>query len=125
MENADPIVFVGKLLAIFIGVQLATLVAPHVVIIVAGAIGATFGLMGWRECTRLQAAGYVAAFTGAAWLFAGLGAEVVASVWHVSDTTRLLAPASAGIAWIGHRWPDVGGWAVGLLKKAIERKAEQ
>lgn len=125
MENADPIVFVGKLLTIFIGAQLAALVAPHIVIVVAGVIGATFGLMSWRECTRLQAFGYVASFTGAAWLFAGVGAEVVASVWHVGDTTRLLAPASAGIAWIGHRWPEVGAWAVGLLKKSLERKAEQ
>lgn len=124
MNSADPIVFVGKVLAIFIGVALADAIAPHVVIVAAGAIGATFGLMGWRQCTRLEAFGYVLAFTGLAWLFAGSAAQALGGWWGWAEPAKLLAPSAAGIGWVGHRWQDVGKWAGGLLRSAIERKVQ-
>lgn len=123
--STDPIILVGKLLALAIGVELAMLLAPHVIIILAGLIGAVFGLMGWRQCTRLEAAGYVLCMTAVAWLFAGSAAELVAQWQHIDKPGQLLAPASAAIAWVGHRWPAVGTWAARVARTAIERKPVQ
>lgn len=124
MNSADPAVVIAQILGVFIGVSLANALAPHVVIVAAGAVGSTFGLMGWRQCTRGEAFGYVIAFTAASWLFAGSAAGIAADLWHVSEPTRLLAPCAAGIGWIGHRWQDVGKWAAGVLRSVVERKAQ-
>lgn len=122
--STDTVAMVGKLLALFVGVAIAEVIAPHVVILAAGVIGAVFGLMSWRECTRAEAVGYVAAFAGLAWLFAGSAAQAAADVWGMHDPTRLLAPTAASIGWVGHRWPAVGRWGGGLLRRLIERRVE-
>ena len=120
---ADPIALVAKLLAIFIGIELAALAAPHVVIILAGMVGSVFGLMAWRTCSRVEAVGYVAAMTAVAWLFAGSAAQVLTQQAGLETPAPLLAPAAAAIGWIGHRWPSIGQWALGLARKVIESRA--
>lgn len=119
---ADPIALVAKLLAIMIGIELAAIAAPHVVIILAGAIGSVFGLMAWRTCSRPEAAGYVIAMTCVAWLFAGSVAQVLTAQAGLDAPGPLLAPAAAAIGWIGHRWPAVGAWALMRAKKLIESR---
>lgn len=124
--NADPtIVFVSKLLALFIGVEMANILAPQFVIVVAGAGGATFGVMEWRQSTRVEAAWYVARFTLAAWLFAGILSNLAAWAWEMPHSQYLLSPIAWGIGWIGHRWPKVGAWAAGVIRTVIERRAQQ
>ena len=117
---ADPIALVAKLLAIFIGIELAALAAPHVVIVLAGMVGSVFGLMAWRTCSRVEAAGYVVAMTAVAWLFAGSAAQVLTQQAGLETPTPLLAPAAAAIGWIGHRWPVIGARLFGRLLKMIE-----
>lgn len=119
----DTLVLATKLLAVFVGVALAEVLAPHIVIVASGLIGATFGLMAWRQCTRVEAVGYVLAFTGLAWLFAGSAAQAAADLWGLQEPAKLLAPSAAGIGWVGHRWPAVGRWGAGVLRRAIERRA--
>ena len=119
---ADPIALVAKLLALFIGIELAALAAPHVVIILAGLVGSVFGLMAWRTCSRAEAAGYVLAMTAVAWLFAGTAAQVLTAQAGMDAPGPLLAPAAAAIGWVGHRWPVVALWALNLARKAIESR---
>lgn len=119
---ADPIAIVAKLLAILIGIELAALAAPHIVILLAGMVGAVFGLMAWRTCTRVEAAGYVLAMTCVAWLFAGSAAQVLSAQAGLDAPGPLLAPAAAAIGWIGHRWPAIGGWALLRVKRLIESR---
>lgn len=119
---ADPIAIVAKLLAILIGIELAALAAPHIVILLAGATGAVFGLMAWRTCTRVEAAGYVLVMTALAWLLAGSAAQLLAVQAGLDAPGPLLAPAAAAIGWIGHRWPAIGQWALSLARKAIESR---
>ena len=119
---ADPIALVGKLLAIFIGIELAALAAPHVVIILAGMVGSVFGLMAWRTCSRIEAAGYVVAMTCVAWLFAGTVAQVLSAQAGFDAPGPLLAPAAAAIGWIGHRWPAVGAWTAERAKRFVEKR---
>ncbi len=121
---ADPIVLVAKLLALFIGIELASMAAPHVVIVLAGLTGSVFGLMAWRTCSRLEAAGYVVLMTAVAWLFAGSAAQLLTQQAGLDAPGPLLAPAAAAIGWVGHRWPATLSWALDLARKAIEFKAK-
>lgn len=109
---ADPIALIAQVLALLLGVALANLIAPHIVVILAGAVGGVFGLMAWRQCTRPEALGYVALAAGGAWLFAGAASAMVQHYVPIDNPASLLAPVAAVIAWVGHRWPAVLTWGL-------------
>ena len=119
---ADTVTVIAKVLAIWLGIEAARIVAPHLVILLAGMIGAVFALMSWRQSTRAEAFGYVAVFTLLAWLFAGNAAVLLATYWKLDSAEHLLSPVALGIAWIGHRWSDIGKRALLLLRKALETR---
>lgn len=123
--NDPAIVFIGKLLALFVGVELANIIAPQLVIIVGAVAGASFGLADWRQCTRLEAFGYVLSFSSLAWLLAGSVSTSLGAWFQVENAQFLLSPCAIGIGWVGHRWPKVGAWAAGIARSIIERKAQQ
>ena len=114
---ADPIVIVAKILAIAIGIELASALAPQVVVLLAGATGSVFGLLAWRQCSRLEALGYVFLMTAMSWLFAGSVSTVLAARLNIDSPMPLLAAAACCIAWVGHRWPAVALWAVRRFAK--------
>jgi hypothetical protein len=122
---ADPVVIVAKLLALVIGVELAQLLSPHLMILLAGMLGGTFGVMEWRTCSRWEAVGYVAAMTGVSWLFAGVVTVAVAAQFGVDITGIPVTGTALAIAWVGHRWPSVGRWAGGLARKFVEQRVNQ
>lgn len=119
---ADTVTAVAKVLALWLGIEMARIVAPHMIILITGMIGAIFGLMSWRQSSRAEAFGYVAVFTLLAWLFAGNVAALLASYWKLDSAEHLLSGVALGIAWIGHRWSAIGKRALGLLRKAIESR---
>lgn len=116
---ADPIVIVAKILAIAIGIELASALAPHVVVLLAGATGSVFGLLAWRQCTRVEALGYVLLMTAMAWLFAGSASTLLAARLAIDSPMPLLAGAACCIAWVGHRWPLIGLW---ILRRIIKTR---
>lgn len=123
---SDPtVVFVAKLLALFIGVEMANILAPQLVIAVGAVAGAYFGLAEWRQSTRLEAFGYVLSFASLGWVLAGTTAALLAGWFHIDNAQFLLSPCAIGISWVGHRWPRVGEWIGGVIRTIVERKAQQ
>lgn len=124
--NPDPtVIFVAKLLALMIGVEMANVVAPQLVIAAGALAGAYFGLADWRQSSRLEAFGYVLSFAAVGWLLAGTLAAVMAAAFHIENTQLLMSPCAIGIGWVGHRWPKVGEWAGGVIRAVIERRSQQ
>jgi len=119
-NSADPIAGVAQVLSVFIGAATAAVVAPHLVVFIAGAAGGVFGLMNWRQCTVFEGLGYVAGMGLLAWLLAGSLAEAASTVWPFLADRRGLAPVALGVGWVGHRWPDVGRWVGRLFKRWAE-----
>lgn len=115
-NSADPIAGVAQVLSVFVGAATAAVVAPHLVVFIAGCAGGVFGLMSWRQCTVREGLGYVAGMGLLAWLLAGFAAELVGMMWPLLADHRGLAPVALAIGWIGHRWPAVGRW-LGLLAR--------
>lgn len=123
--NDPAIVFLAKILALVVGVELANLLAPQLVILVGAIAGAYFGLANWRQSTRVEAIGYVLSFAALGWLLAGSVAASLAGWFHLENAQFLLSPCAIGIGWVGHRWPKVGEWIGGVIRTVIERKAQQ
>lgn len=123
--NDPTILFVAKLLALVIGVEMANLVAPQLVIGAGAVAGAYFGLADWRQSTRLEAFGYVMSFAAVGWLLAGTVANLAAMWLNIDNAQLLVSPCAIGIGWVGHRWPRVGLWLGGVLRAAIDRRSQQ
>jgi hypothetical protein len=119
-NSADPIAGVAQVLSVFVGAATATVVAPHLVVFIAGAAGGVFGLMSWRQCTVFEGLGYVAGMGLLAWLLAGSLAEAAGALWPFIGDRRGLAPVALAVGWVGHRWPDVGRWLGRLFKRWAE-----
>lgn len=120
-EKLDPIVLLAKLLSLFVTATTAEMIAPQLGIFIAGAVGGVFGVMSWRKSTRLEAVRYVILAACAAWFFATVAAWAIVSVWpKLSESANLYQLCALGVGAVGHRWPAVIGWAVGLAKTKIE-----
>ena len=115
---ADPIALIAQALAVFVGVALANLIAPHIVVLLAGAVGGVFGLMAWRQCTRVEAMLYVFVASAGSWLFAGAASVLVQHYTSLDNAAPLLAPVAACISWVGHRWPVVLTWGLQRFVRA-------
>ncbi len=119
-SGADPIVGIEKVLGVFFGASLATALAPHLVVLIAGMAGGVLGLMSYRQATIGEGARYVLGMGILAWLLAGSLAELAAATWQALDDKRILTPVALGIGWIGHRWPTVGRWIARLARASVE-----
>lgn len=122
---ADTVTAVAKVLALYLGIEVARIVAPHLVILLAGMVGAIFGLMAWRQCGKGEAIGYVLVFTMLAWLFAGNASVILATRFGMDTAEHLLSPVAFLIAWVGHRWPIIGKKIIALRMKALEKETNQ
>lgn len=118
--GADPVIGIAQVLSVFVGAAAAALIAPYLLVFIAGCAGGILGLMDWRKCTLLEGSAYVVCMGGMSWLFAGTSAEFIAAHWMAIEDKRLLAPVATGIGWIGHRWPRIGAWFGRIAKKALE-----
>lgn len=122
--TSDPISSVAALLAIFVGAAIANAIAPHLVVFAGGFLGAYLGLMRWRDCTRTEAWGYMAAGVLGSWLFTGTLVVIAQKSGLEIEDKLLIAPAATVISFIGHQWADIGRWAVGVLGRMIERRTQ-
>ena len=120
--TSDPISSVAAVLAIFVGAAIANAIAPHLVVFAGGVLGGYFGLMRWRNSTRVEAAVYIAMCVVGSWLFTGTVIAIGKGLGLEIEDRWLVAPAAAAIAAIGHQWLDIGRWAIGIVGRVIERR---
>ena len=118
-SGVDPVIGVAQVLAIFVGASTAALVAPHLVVIIAGIAGGILGLMSWRPCTSFEAIRYVCGMCALSWLFAGSASEII-SIYAAVEDKRIVSPIALAIGWTGHRWPKIAIWFVKLARTFIE-----
>ena len=118
-SGVDPVAGLAQVLAVFVGASTAAIIAPHLVVVIAGAAGGVLGLMSWRNCSAWEGLRYVIGMCALAWLFAGSAAEFATAYVSIEDK-RLVSPAALAIGWVGHRWPAVGKWFGRLAQTLIE-----
>lgn len=126
-NKADPINLAIFICAAVFGQDVAAVIGPHVVIIVAASAGA-----GWAMFTPgvMLEARYIFAYwllmTATATLLTSGIAAIVASVigFHLGpiDTNILLVPVAFAIGAIGKRWHNIGKWIVSIIERFIRPK---
>lgn len=101
MNETNPVAAFAAVLSIFLSERIATAVAPHLAVLIAGMAGAYFGLSAWRKCTRFEAAVYIVGFGCWAWFLSAMAASVLQEAGQHSPYLPQLCAAAIG--WLGHR----------------------
>lgn len=105
-------------LSLFFSRDVANMVAPYVVILVASAVGASFALARKEKTTRFGGIWYFMRVCGLA-ILVTVGIATFIASYHQSLTSRLMiAPVAFMIGFIGDDFPDL---ARKVLDYFIER----
>lgn len=115
--GVDPVVGLGQLLTVFVGATAASMVAPHLVVLIAGMAGGVLGLMSYRKAGVWRGLGYVLGMGLMAWLLAGWLADLLIKQ-GLTDDKLAVTPVAIVIGWVGHRWPV-------LLRGSVMATADQ
>lgn len=119
----DPVSVATLLLASALGPQLATVVGPYAVIIIASITGAAWSLGRRPPGSRVGAAVYFARLCLTAVLLSVAIESAVQKAWpSVTDSHYLLAPIALLVGGIGDDWPGVGRWFLGVVARIFERR---
>lgn len=111
-------------LSLFFSRDVANVVAPYFVILIASAVGASFALARSEKGTRLAGIWYFARVCGLAMLVTVLIATFLAS-YHQSLTPRLLlAPIAFMIGFIGDDLPDMARKVLGYFIDRFKPKKD-
>lgn len=103
----DILGLVAVISATIFSAEVAAVVSPYIVILVASSIGASFALARQERTTRTAAMWFFFRVCGAAVVLTVVAATIIAGM-HPSLTERmLLAPVSFVIGLIGPDWPAV------------------
>jgi len=105
--------------------RIAEIVGPYAVILLGAILGGALSASRRGAATRVETLGYMALVVILALLVTVPLAEVTAAHIPVArvEPRVLFAPVAAIVAGIGHDWPNVGRWVVGLVRGMVERWA--
>lgn len=109
-------------LSLFFSREVANIVAPYAVILVASAVGASFALSRRQGTTRFSGACYFIRVCGLAMLIT-VGIASFIATYHESLTTRLMiAPVAFMIGFVGDDLPEMARKAIGYFVDRFKPK---
>ena len=122
-QTLDPVSVAVALIAVGLSPQIAALIGPYAVIILAATTGAAWSLGKRDPATRSSAVWYFLKLNATAVLLVVGLATLVTQMWPAFTGVHwMLAPISLLVGGVGDDWPDVGRWVVGRLGRLIDNR---
>lgn len=104
----------------------AAVIGPYAVILLGAVLGAAISAGLRPPEARASTLGHMLVWTGLALVLTVPASQILAA--YMPQSVRVqwtLGPMAILIAGIGHRWPDVARWAIGLVRRLAERFVER
>ncbi len=115
----DVVTLLITVVTALLGPDVARMVGPYIVIVFGAMLGSAWSASR-RNTETLRAAGtHMLRHVGLALLITVPSAAALGE-WLGWDHKWLLGPVAALIGGIGHDWPRVGAWLLGLVGRGIE-----
>lgn len=119
----DPVGVVIALVAVVLSPDLAAVIGPYTVIIIASTIGAAWSLGGKPPMDKWSALGYFVMLAGTACMITVAATLGLAKLLGLTDAVHwLIAPVALLIGGVGDNWPAIGRWIIARLGRLIERR---
>lgn len=115
----DVVTLAIALLTALLGPGSAAIVGPYVIILLGAVMGSAWSASRRETETRLATARHMFLHVSLA-LLATVPASIWLGKWLEFDDRWLLGPVAAVIGGIGHDWPKVFAWVLGLGGRILE-----
>lgn len=123
-EHLDPVNAAIALGSVLFGPQLAAIIGPYAVILIAATVGAAWSLGGRIPGTRVGAVRYFLLLNTTALVVTVQIANGLALWLDLQHTTWMLAPIALLIGGVGDSWPRIMRWAIARAGRVIERSTD-
>lgn len=122
-QHLDPVSVTTAILTVALGPQMAQVLGPYAVIVLAATTGAAWGLAKADPMTRTQAGMYFLRLNAMAVLLTVAFEQILhAYVPSMAGTHWALAPIALLVGGIGNSWPAIGRWVVDKVGRFVGRK---
>lgn len=100
--------------------EVAAVIGPYLVIVIAGSVGASFALARREKSTRLSAIGFFLRVVALAVLLT-VGFAACVSLWRPDFSPRLtVAPIALLVGYIGDNWPQLLGKITRVIFSTVD-----
>lgn len=114
--SITDVIGLGILLAsVFYRPEVAAVVGPYIIIILASVVGASFAVKRREKTTRLAAVGYFLRVSGLAVILTVSAASVASSYYDNLTERVLIAPVALFIGAVGDDFPQLAKWFLAKL----------
>jgi hypothetical protein len=121
-DNLDPVSAITALMVLVFSPELASVVGPYAVILLAATTGAAWSLGRRDPATRSNAFWFFVTINMTACLLTVGIASLAKQTLHIeAGVNMLLAPVGLIVGGIGHDWPSVGKWLLNIFRGRIEK----
>lgn len=122
-HQLDPVSVTVALFTVLMSPQLAELIGPYAVIILAASTGAAWSLGMRPPGTRTSAIWYLMKLNLTAVLLVVGLAQLVLYTWpDFAGLKWMLAPIALVVGGVGDHWPTIGRWVLLRLARLVERR---
>ena len=124
-NSLNPVDALVALLLLVFSPELAKVIGPYAIIILASGTGAAWSLGRREKSEQKQAVWYFCKIIFTACLVSVGAAHLIKELFKLNAEIHwLLAPVGLVIGGVGDDWPNVGKWVIGRLGRLIDRKIE-
>lgn len=122
-QQLDPVSVAVAIAGIVVSPQLAAMMGPYAVILLAATTGAAWSLGDRQPGSRLSAVWYFLKINATAVLLVVGMATLVTQAWPSFEGVNwMLAPISLLVGGVGDNWPAVGRWIVARIGRLVEQR---
>lgn len=121
LDKLDPVIVMTALVGALMGQELAQLIGPYSVVILAATTGAGWSLGQQAPMSRAMSIWYFAKLNFTALLLTVPMAALVTATFKLQEANWLLVPISLLVGGIGNDWHKVGRWIVTRFARIVDR----
>lgn len=122
-QSIDPVSVAILVASVLVSQQLAEIIGPYAVIVMAASTGAAWSLGRQDSTTRLGAVAYMVKINLTALLLTVGAAEFVGWMWpSFAGHKWILAPIALLVGAIGNEWPVVVRWLSSRVAALVDRR---
>ena len=118
--HIDPVAVAVVIAALMFAPEVAGIIGPYFVIIVASTVGASFALARRPSTSRWNAMAFFLRVNGLSVLLTWAIASILNAQIPSLEKSVLFAPVALGLGFIGDRWPQVLTWVGERIRMIID-----
>lgn len=121
MNSLDPTTVLIAIFSTIMAPQIAEIVGPYTIIVIASTTGAAWSLGDKPTLTKLQSLRFFIKINMVAILITVFISYLIGNYINMADRQWLLAPVALLIGLLGNEWGKINGWLLAKVKSYVHQ----